>query len=197
MARLRHCQPRLYFVAHGDHGGRRWADEGDSTIRAHFGEAGVFGEEAIPRVDCFAVRQQRRADEVGDIEVTLAALRRANADALVRQAHGEGITIGLGVRNDGLDAELAAGAQDTQRDLATVGDQEFLEHASAASQYGLHDPAADAACVVVGAAVRGASGPATARSIPRRGPAAVRAGPGHAPYPISPRPANRGPRRRS
>ena len=33
------------------------------------------------------------------------------------------------MHRDRLDAELAAGAQDAQRDLAAVGDDELLEHA--------------------------------------------------------------------
>jgi hypothetical protein len=38
------------------------------------------------------------------------------------------ILVGLAVDGDGLDAELLAGAQDAQRDLAAVGDQDALEH---------------------------------------------------------------------
>ena len=36
--------------------------------------------------------------------------------------------VGLGVDGDGFDAHFAAGAQDTQRDFSTVGNQHFLEH---------------------------------------------------------------------
>ena len=39
------------------------------------------------------------------------------------------VAVGLGVHGDGLDAEFAAGAQDAQRDLAAVGDDDLLEHA--------------------------------------------------------------------
>ena len=37
--------------------------------------------------------------------------------------------IGGGVHRDGRDAHLAAGALDAQRDLAAIGDEDFLEHA--------------------------------------------------------------------
>ena len=41
------------------------------------------------------------------------------------------VAVGRRVHGDGLDAELAAGAQDAQRDLAAVGDDDFVEHAVA------------------------------------------------------------------
>ena len=52
----------------------------------------------------------------------------ADAHGLVGEAHVERARVGLGVDGDGLDAELAAGAQDAQRDLAAVGDEDLLEH---------------------------------------------------------------------
>ena len=39
-----------------------------------------------------------------------------------------GIGIGGRMHRDRADAHLAAGAQDAQRDLATVGDQDLVEH---------------------------------------------------------------------
>ena len=38
------------------------------------------------------------------------------------------VAVDRGVHGDRLDAELAAGAQDAQRDLAAVGDDDFVEH---------------------------------------------------------------------
>jgi hypothetical protein len=40
--------------------------------------------------------------------------------------HGVGIS--RRVHGDGLDAEFLAGPQDAQRDLAAIGDEDFLEH---------------------------------------------------------------------
>ncbi len=39
------------------------------------------------------------------------------------------IGIGRGMHGDGRDAELLAGAQDAQSDLAAIGDQNLVEHA--------------------------------------------------------------------
>src|SRR5262249_60425426 len=45
------------------------------------------------------------------------------------QAEVGGDAVGLGEDGDGLDAEVLAGADDPQGDLAPVGDKDALEHA--------------------------------------------------------------------
>jgi hypothetical protein len=47
---------------------------------------------------------------------------------LVGVADVEGVAVGVGVDGDGADAELLAGAQDTEGDLAAIGDQYFSKH---------------------------------------------------------------------
>ena len=64
----------------------------------------------------------------GMLEVGLARRRRADADVVVGEAHVQRLAIGLRVHGDRLDAELAARADDAQRDLAAIRDQDFLEH---------------------------------------------------------------------
>ena len=54
--------------------------------------------------------------------------RRADAHGLVGEQHVLEVGVGGGMHGDGLDAELAAGAQDAQRDLAAVGDDDLVEH---------------------------------------------------------------------
>ena len=39
-----------------------------------------------------------------------------------------GVGVGGGMHGDGGDAELLGGAQDAQRDLAAVGDEDLVEH---------------------------------------------------------------------
>ena len=39
-----------------------------------------------------------------------------------------GVGVGGGMHRDGLDAHLLAGAVDAQRDLAAIGDEDFIEH---------------------------------------------------------------------
>ncbi len=125
---LRHRLARLDLVAHGDHRGGGRADEDDAAVGAHLGEAGVLGEEAIAGVDGVAVGEQRRADDVGDVEVALAAGGGADADLLVGHAHWQRVLVGLGVRDDRAHAHLATATNHPQRDLAAIGDQYLLEH---------------------------------------------------------------------
>ena len=58
-----------------------------------------------------------------------AAHAPAHPSQAVGQLHVLGVAVGLGIDDDGLDAHLAAGALDPQRDLAAIGDQDLLEHA--------------------------------------------------------------------
>ena len=44
-----------------------------------------------------------------------------------------GVGIGGGMHRDGRDAQFLAGAQNAQRDLAAIGYQDLVEHASAAT----------------------------------------------------------------
>ena len=93
-----------------------------------FGEARVLGQEAVARMHGvgagdLAGREQRR-----DIEIAVARGRRADADAFVGEPHMHGVGVGGRMHRDGRDAELLAGAQHAQRDLAAIGDEDFFEH---------------------------------------------------------------------
>ena len=57
-------------------------------------------------------------------EVGPPRVGRARCRSPRRRAGRQRLAVGLAVGDDGLDAELAAGAQDAQRDLAAVGDQD-------------------------------------------------------------------------
>ena len=62
------------------------------------------------------------------VQIAVGAARRTDADVLVGEPHVQRVLVGLRIDGDGLDAQLAAGADDAQRDLSAVGDQDFLEH---------------------------------------------------------------------
>ena len=57
-----------------------------------------------------------------------AGLRRPDADGLIRQKDVLGVEIGGRMHGHGLDAELAARPKDAKRNLAAVGDDDFLDH---------------------------------------------------------------------
>ena len=68
------------------------------------------------------------ADDRRHVQVAVEAPRRADADVLVGEAHVQRVLVGLRVDRDRLDAELAARADDAQRDLAAVRDQDLIEN---------------------------------------------------------------------
>ena len=107
--------------------GRR-ADELDVAGLADFGEVGALGQEAVAGMDRVGAGDLRGADDRRHAQVAVGAARRPDADVLVGEPDVQRVLVGLGVDRDRLDAELAAGADDAQRDLAAVGDQDLLEH---------------------------------------------------------------------
>jgi hypothetical protein len=93
-----------------------------------FGEVRVLRQEAVAGMDGVGAGDFRCRQDGGDIEVALARRRRADTDRLVGQPHVHRIAVGRRIDRDRLDTHLAAGAMDAKRDLAAVGDQDFLEH---------------------------------------------------------------------
>ena len=92
------------------------------------GEAGVLGQEAVAGMHRVGAGDLAGRDQRRDVEIAVARRRRADADALVGEPHVHGVGVGGRMHRDGGDAEFLAGAQDAQRDLAAVGDQDLVEH---------------------------------------------------------------------
>ena len=99
--------------------------------RGRFGKGGVLGEEAVARVNGVAPGGERRRDQRGRGKVAALGVGGPDADRLVGDEHRTRFAIGFAVGDNRFDAELAAGAQDAQRNLAPVGNQHTLDHAFA------------------------------------------------------------------
>ena len=69
------------------------------------------------------------------LEIALGRRRRANVHRFVGLAHVRRARVGVAVDGDRRDAELAAGADDAQRDLAAVGDENLGEHRDAMREH--------------------------------------------------------------
>jgi len=67
-------------------------------------------------------------EESGDVEIAVLRRRRADADALVGEPDMHGVGVGGRVHGDRRYTELLAGAEHPERDLAAVGDEDFIEH---------------------------------------------------------------------
>jgi hypothetical protein len=79
-------------------------------------------------MDRVGARNFGGADDGRHAQVRVHAARRPDADVLVRESDVQRVLVGFGVDGHGLDAELATRANYAQRDLATVGDQNLIEH---------------------------------------------------------------------
>jgi hypothetical protein len=58
----------------------------------------------------------------------VSALVAIEAVGFIGTAHMQGIDIGIGIDGDGLHAIVGAGSRDAHGDLATVGNQNFVNH---------------------------------------------------------------------
>jgi hypothetical protein len=107
---------------------RGWADPGDPGIDDGLRELRVLGEESVAGMDRVRTRDLGGGDQARDLEIRFARRRRPDADVVVREANVERLAIGVRVHGHRLNIELATGANDPKRDLAAIGDQDFLEH---------------------------------------------------------------------
>ena len=69
---------------------------------ADFGEARVFAQEPVARMDRVGVGDFGGADDRGNVQVAAGALGRPDADGLIGEAHVRAVAIGLGVDRYGL-----------------------------------------------------------------------------------------------
>ena len=72
--------------------------------------------------------------DVGNVEIALAAQGVADADRFIGQLNMERVFINRAVDGHGGDAEFAAAAQDPEGNFAAVGDQHFADGHPAAVQ---------------------------------------------------------------
>ena len=82
-------------------------------------------------MDSLGIGDFRRADNGGDVQVALRRRRRANANRFIGQLYILGLGVRFGMHHNGFNAQFAAGALDTESDLATIGDQDFFKHSNA------------------------------------------------------------------
>ena len=116
------------LVAHQADGFGARADEDEAALLDALGEIGVLRQEAVARMDRDRVGHLGGADDGRHVQIGERRLRRPDANGLVGEQHVLGVEVGGGMHRHGLDAELAAGPQNAERNLAAVGDDDFLDH---------------------------------------------------------------------
>src|SRR2546421_5929081 len=123
-----HEADRRHLVAHGADGLRLGADEHEAAFLHALGEVRVLGQEAVAGVDRDRVGDFRGADDRRHVEIAGGRGRWPDTHRFIGEQHVLEAVVRGGVHRHGLDAELPAGAQDPQRDLAAVGDDDLLDH---------------------------------------------------------------------
>ena len=116
------------LVAHQADMGGLGTDEVDVVLFEDFGEARVLREEAVAGMHRVGAGDLAGGEQRGNVEVAVARGGRADAHAFVGEPHVHGILVGGRMHGDRRNAQLLAGAQDAQRDLAAVCDQDLVEH---------------------------------------------------------------------
>ncbi len=106
------------------------ADERDARGLGSRGEVGVLRQEAVAGVDRVGAGLPRHADDLRHVEVgpdRVPAL--PDQVGLVRLEAVQRVAVLVRVDSDGAGTEFERRAEGTDRDLATVGDQDLAEHA--------------------------------------------------------------------
>src|SRR3990170_8686933 len=114
---------RLQLVAHHRDVLCAGTNEGDLVVGAGLRQLGPFGEKTVAGVERIAARAVGRGDQRGRFKITVGGTGRTDADGAIRKFGRKTLAVRLGHGGDGLNAQALAGSDDTNGDLAAIGDQ--------------------------------------------------------------------------
>ena len=129
---------RFDLVAHRLDRRRVRPDEHDARSGERLGKGGALGQEAIARMDGLSAGPAAGVEDLVDHQVGLGGGRRADRHRLVRHVDMERAGIGIGIDGDGAEAHAPRRPDDPTGDLATVGNQDLVEHCSGRPQLGMN-----------------------------------------------------------
>ena len=116
------------LVAHDADMLRRRADKSNAMLGDDFGEMGVFRQESVAWMNRVGTGDLGRRHDRRNIEIARFRRWRADAYGFVGQADMHGLGVGGRVDRDRTDTHFAARPMNAHRDLATVGDENLVEH---------------------------------------------------------------------
>ena len=116
------------LVAHLGQNGGGGADEGDARLLAGPGEVGVLAQKAVAGVDGVHVAAAGQIDDGGDIQIgAQGGLVLTDEIGLVRLGAEEGKGVLVGVHGHRVQAQIVAGPEHADGDLAPVCHQDFVK----------------------------------------------------------------------
>src|ERR687889_859546 len=129
---LRHDPAASYLAPHRFY--RLWMgpDPDEPGLFDRPRKRGALGQEAVPGVDGFGPAPPCDLDQSSYVQVALRRRRRAYVVGLVSDGHVQGLPVRIRVDSDARYSQLAQRANDTDRYLTAVGDQDPLEHSGRA-----------------------------------------------------------------
>ena len=101
----------------------------------NFGEARVLRQEAVARMHRVGAGDLAGREQRGNVEIAVPGGRRADADAFVGEPDVHGVGVGGRMHGNRRNAELLAGAQHPERDLAAICDQDLVEHSGMSPRF--------------------------------------------------------------
>ena len=104
------------------------ADEYDARRLAGASERGILRQEPVARMNGVCPRRDRGRHDRVDAEVAVARRSWAEAHDRVGEPRRDRVAVGVGDGHHGLDAELTARAEDSDGDLASVGDEDAAQY---------------------------------------------------------------------
>ena len=118
------------LVAHGADYVAGGADEGDASLLAGPCEVGVLAQKAVAGVDGVHVAAAGQIDDGGDVQIgPQGGLVLTDEIGLVRLGAEEGKGILVGVHGHRVQAQIVAGPEHADGDLAPVSHQDLVKFA--------------------------------------------------------------------
>src|SRR5215203_3472575 len=125
---LRHDPAALYLAPHRFYRLRVGSDPDEPDLFDRPRERGALGQEAVPGVYGLGPAPPCDLDQSPYVQVALRRRRRAYVVGLISDGGVQGLPVRVRVDGDARYSQLAQRANDTDRYLTAVGDQDPLEH---------------------------------------------------------------------